>query len=165
MRLVRAQSLHEVVVNQMSIPLQTAAVTLVCPAESELARWTGDERSRGYLVIPDIDMLDGILRSPVMQAAREVTRVIIDGGAELDRFLVIVATLPESFRGEILFVRGDGSGHLSSRELKTTRTVRTISREDVEIYLRWHNLPARPRASYVPEAAPPRAGAVAAKHQ
>ncbi|HEX6178436.1 MAG TPA: hypothetical protein VF057_08745 [Thermoanaerobaculia bacterium] len=124
---------------------------MICPADSELSRWTGDARSSNYLIVPDIDMLEGMMRNPVVQAAGEVTRVVIDGGAELDRFLLLIATLPDSFAGDILFIRGDGSGHFSSRELKTKRTVRTISKEEVEIYLRWHNLPARPRSSYVAE--------------
>jgi hypothetical protein len=140
----------------MTAPRQNSGVvTLVCPAEAEAARWSEDARSHNYLVVSDIDTLEGMLRSPVMQAAGEVTRVIIDGGAELDRFLLLVATIPETFRGEILFVRQDGSGHLSSREVDNLRTVRTISREEVEIYLRWHNLPARPRGSYPSEPAVP----------
>ena len=126
-------------------------VTLVCPADSEMSRWANDGRSTQYLIVPDIDMLEGMLRNPVVQAAGEVTRVVIDGGAELDRFLLLVATLPDRFAGDILFIRADGSAHFSSRELKTKRTVRTIGKEDVEIYLRWHGLPARPRASYFAE--------------
>ena len=126
-----------------------AASTLVSPAFSELERWTEAERSGRCLVVQDADLLEGMLRSPVMQAAGEVVRVVIDGSIDLDRFLHLVATLPEGFNGEILFIRRDGSGHLSTRDLASLRTVKTISDVDVEVYLRWHNLPARPRSSYL----------------
>jgi hypothetical protein len=125
-----------------------AVVTLVCPASTELARWSDAEQAGRCLVIPDMDLLDSMLRSPVMQSTREIVRVVIDGGAELDRFLLLVATLPDGFHGELLYIRRDGSGHLSTRELQSLRTVKTIGESDVEIYLRWHGLPARPRSSY-----------------
>lgn len=134
-------------------PPANAVVTLVCPAQTELARWSAAESAGRFLLVPDVDVLDEMLRSPVMRAAGEVVRVIIDGGADLDRFLFLVATLPDSFRGELLYVRRDGSGHLSTRELQSLRTVRTISDADVEVYLRWHGLPARPRSSYPSEQA------------
>ena len=130
-----------------------AFVTLVCPDEYERARWSGAEQGGNFLLVDDINVLEQMLRSPVMQASGEVVRVIIDGGSDLDRFLLIVATLPDSFRGEILFIRRDGSGHLSTRELLTMRTVKTINQMEVEVYLRWHGLPARPRASYTSEPA------------
>ena len=135
-------------------PHAPVVVTLVCPAETEMARWSAEEGGRRFLLVPDVDVLDEMLRSPVMRAAGEVVRVIIDGGADLDRFLFLVATLPDSFRGELLYIRRDGSGHLSTREIQSLRTVRTISDADVEVYLRWHGLPARPRSSYPSEHAP-----------
>lgn len=130
-----------------------AVATLVSPGISELQRWAEAEKAGRCLLVQDVDLLDSMLRSPVMQATREVVRVIFDGSIDLDRFLLLVATLPDGFNGEILFIRRDGSGHLSTRELKAKRTVRTINDVDVEVYLRWHNLPARPRSSYVPAAA------------
>lgn len=135
----------------MTNPHPIGIVTLVCPAEMELARWSAAEGAGRFLVVRDIEVLDGMLRSPVMRASGEVVRVIVDGGADLDRFLVLVATLPDSFQGELLYIRRDGSGHISTRELKTVRTVRTISEVDVEVYLRWHGLPARSRTTYQPE--------------
>jgi hypothetical protein len=126
-----------------------AAATLVSPALSELERWAEAERSGRCLLVQDPDLLEGMLRSPVMQATGEIVRVVIDGSIDLDRFLHLVATLPDGFNGEILFIRRDGSGHLSTRDLASLRTVKTISDVDVEVYLRWHNLPARPRSSYL----------------
>jgi hypothetical protein len=123
-------------------------VTLVAPSASETERWAAAERKGRCLVITDLDLLESMLRSAVMQSTREIVRVVIDGGADLDRFLFLVATLPDTFHGEILFIRPDGTGHLSTRELVTRRTVRTISEVEVEVYLRWHNLPARSRDSY-----------------
>ena len=133
-----------------------AVATLVSPGISELERWTAAEKEGRCLLVHDIDLLDSMLRSPVMQATREIIRVVIDGSADLDRFLVLVATLPDGFNGEILYIRRDGSGHLSTRDLKSLRTVRTITDVDVEVYLRWHNLPARPRSSYAVEQLPDR---------
>ena len=125
--------------------------TLVSPAESELERWSTAERAGRCLVISDIELLESMLRSAVMQSTREIVRVVIDGGTDLDRFLYLVATLPDTFHGELLFIRNDGTAHLSTRELVHKRTVRTISDVELEVYLRWNGLPARPRASYVTE--------------
>jgi hypothetical protein len=66
----------------------------------------------------------------------------------------MISGLPDTFRGEILFINRDGSGYLSSWELKTVRTVKNLGATEVEIYLRWHGLPARPRTSYGQEKAP-----------
>jgi len=100
------------------------------------------------MVVPDSDMLESMLRSPIVRATGEIVRVIFDGSIDLDRYLLLIATLPDRFEGEILFIREDGSGYLSTRELKTTRTVKAINRMDVEVYLRWHKLPARSRETY-----------------
>lgn len=123
-------------------------VTLVAPADTELARWKAGAGAGQYDVIKSIDLLEDRLRSPIMQAAGDYVRVVIDGGATLDRFLYLVSALPESFRGEVLYIAGNGSGYLSTRELKTVRTVRTLSELDVEVFLRWHGMPARSRTSY-----------------
>lgn len=130
---------------------QESSVTLVTAADAELARWTAGEDAGRYMVVPDSDMLESMLRSPVVRATGEIVRVVFDGGIDLDRFLLLVATLPDRFDGEILFIRENGSGYLSTRELTTTRTVKAISEMDVEVYLRWHGLPARSRTSYQPD--------------
>lgn len=123
-------------------------VTLVAAAETELARWTAGAAKGQYTVVRDMELLETTLLSPVIQAAGEIARVIVDGGTTLDHFLRLASTLPETFLGEMLYIRRDGSGYLSTRELQTQRSVRTLTSPEVEVYLRWHGLPARPRASY-----------------
>jgi hypothetical protein len=123
-------------------------VTFVLPDESERARWSAGERAKGYTVVRDVDVLERTLNSPVLQAAGEIARVVIDGGTSMDRFLVLVSGLPATFAGEVLFISRDGAGYLSTRELQTMRTVKTLTSVEVEIYLRWHGLPAKPRGSY-----------------
>jgi hypothetical protein len=126
-------------------------VTLVSTAESELPRWSAGASKGEYTLVHDADLLERALFSPVIQASGEIARVVIDGGMTLDNFLRLASGLAETFRGEMLYIRRDGSGYLSSHELQTQRTVRTLTSPEVEVYLRWHGLPARPRASY-PEA-------------
>ena len=129
-------------------------VTLVAAAETELARWNAGAHDGQYMVVRDVELLERTLLSPVIQAAGEIARVIIDGGTSLDHFLRLASGLPDTFRGELLFIRRDGSGYLSTRELQTQRSVRTLSAPEVEVYLRWHSLPARSRTSYPAEPAP-----------
>jgi hypothetical protein len=123
-------------------------VTLVSAADTELARWNANARAGRYIVLETIDKLEDAVRSPRKQAGADPIRVVIDGGIDLDRFLMLVASVPDTFHGELLYIRRDGSGYLSTRELGTMRTVKTISEMDVEVYLRWNGLPARSRASY-----------------
>ena len=122
-------------------------VTLVLPAEAELARWASADRAQ-YTVVRDVDFLEQTLHGAIFQAAGDAARVVIDGGCTLDRFLILISSLPDTFRGELLYINRDGSGYLSSWELKTMRTVKNLGTTEVEIYLRWHGLPARPRTSY-----------------
>jgi hypothetical protein len=61
----------------------------------------------------------------------------------------------------MLFVNRDGSGYLSTRDIDVRRTVRSISSSEVEVYLRWLGLPARPRASYADIPALPAEGDIA----
>lgn len=127
------------------------SVTLVSAARSELSRWTAAGGTGRYTVLHDIDVLENMLRNPGSTQTGASVRVVIDGGIDLDRFLLLVATVPDNFQGELLYIRRDGSGYLSTRELKNMRTVKTINEMDVELYLRWHGLPARPRGTYSPE--------------
>ncbi len=129
-------------------------VTLVAAAETELARWNAGAHDGQYMVVRDIELLERTLLSPVIQAAGEIARVIVDGGTSLDHFLRLASGLPDTFRGELLFIRRDGSGYLSTRELQTKRSVRTLTTPEVEVYLRWHSLPARSRTSYPAESTP-----------
>ena len=126
-------------------------VTLVSAAESERPRWNASARGARYIVLDTIDLLEEAVRAPRAKTGADPIRVVIDGGIDLDRFLMLVATLPDTFNGELLYIRRDGSGYLSTRELGNLRTVKTISEVDVEVYLRWNNLPARSRTSYEPE--------------
>ena len=126
-------------------------VTLVSAAESELARWNASARGARYILLDTIELLEDAVRSPRKKADADPIRVVIDGGIDLDRFLMLVASVPETFQGELLYIRRDGSGYLSTRELGTLRTVKSISEMDVEVYLRWNGLPARSRTSYAPD--------------
>ena len=116
-----------------------------------MARWTAAGGTGRYTVLRDIDVLENMLRNPGGTQTGASVRVVIDGGIDLDRFLLLVATVPDNFQGELLYIRRDGSGYLSTRELKNMRTVKTISEMDVEVYLRWHGLPARRRETYPPQ--------------
>ena len=110
-------------------------------------------------MLRDINALEAMLRDPLSTHTGESVRVIIDGGIDLDRFLVLVSCMPDNFQGELLYIRRDGSGYLSTRELKNVRTVKAITEVDVEVYLRWHGLPARSRKTYEgqsPDARPDR---------
>ena len=125
-----------------------ATVTIVSPCAEELPRWSSARPDGSYTLVPDIDLLEDMLHSPFVGGLGEVARVVIDGQIDLDRFMLLAATLPDRFHGDLLFIRRDGSGYLSTRELKAVRTVKAISEMEVEVYLRWHGLPARPRGSY-----------------
>lgn len=125
-----------------------ATVTIISPCAEELPRWTSARTADRYTVVPDIDLLEEMLHSPMVGGLGEIERVVIDGQIDLDRFMLLTATLPDRFNGELLFIRPDGSGYLSTRELKSVRSVKAISEMEVEVYLRWHGLPARSRSSY-----------------
>lgn len=129
-------------------------ITIVSASDRELARWLDAERAGHCTVVSDIDLLEATLHSPVIQAAGEIARVIIDGGMSLERFLQLTTGLPETFRGELLYIREDGSGYVSTRELQTLRTVKTLAPPEVAVYLMWHGLPAKRQPLHVGHAGP-----------
>lgn len=129
-------------------------LTLVTPGSMELSRWVEHEAEQKFKLVHDLETLELLLHSPLVQAAGDVARVIIDGATDLDGFLRLSTSLPNAFLGEVLYIRRDGAGYLSTRELKTLRTVKNLSPAEVEVYLRWHGLPAMPRGSYPVEPRP-----------
>lgn len=125
-------------------------LVFVLPNNDERDRWIPGALAREFTIVRDIDVLEATLQSAVVEGGGDTVRVVVDGGALLDQFLVLVSTAPKTFIGEMLFVNRDGTGYLSTRDIDVKRTVRTISAAEVEVYLRWLGLPARPRASYAP---------------
>lgn len=136
-------------------PMSSRYLVFVLPDNAERDRWVPGALAREFTIVRDIDVLEATLRSAVVEGGGDTVRVVVDGGAMLDQFLVLVSTAPRTFIGEMLFVSRDGSGYLSTRDVDVKRTVRAISAAEVEVYLRWLGLPARPRASYAVAPPPP----------
>ena len=137
-----------------SLSMAAKHLVFVLPNNAERDRWVPGALARQFTIVRDVDVLEATLRSAVVEGGGDTVRVVVDGGAMLDQFLVLVSTAPRTFIGEMLFISRDGSGYLSTRDIDVKRTVRAIAAAEVEVYLRWLGLPARPRASY--SGVPPR---------
>ena len=75
-----------------------------------------------------------------IELARDVERVIIDRTGSATQYLDFLASLPQEFLGEVMFVRGDGSAYLSSVGRGGHRILYSLSENDVSFYLDTHNL-------------------------
>jgi hypothetical protein len=119
-------------------------------------RWnlTTASRSR-MIVVPNFRMLRAALDLGMNEAGQDIERVIIDGTIDSTAFLEMLATLPTGFRGDILYINGDGRAFLSATGRSDDRVLYTFQDADLQFYLEINHL--QPTLQLVP---PPRAMAV-----
>lgn len=70
----------------------------------------------------------------------DVERAIIDRSAKAEDFLDVLATMPQEFAGDVLFIRDDGSGFLSATGRGCDRVLYGLASHDVRFYLATHDL-------------------------
>lgn len=80
------------------------------------------------------------LRAAVNEARLDVARVIVDRTGDANGFLEMLATLPQDFVGDLLFIRDDGSGVLSATARGGDRVLYALTSHDVRFYLEAHEL-------------------------
>lgn len=80
-----------------------------------------------------------ILRSTIAasfdRGEQDVERVILDRSCSASDYLALLAELPGAFLGDVLLIRDDETGFLSSTGRGGDRIVYALSAEDVHFYL------------------------------
>ena len=66
---------------------------------------------------------------------QDVDRVVIDGTASATEYLEFLATLPNTFVGDVLYMRANGNSFLSSTGRGGDRVIYSLAPSDLEFYL------------------------------
>jgi hypothetical protein len=112
-------------------------ITLVARTAGMAARdWDFSNPMGSRIVFVDaLPFLSPAIDRGVTESGYDLERVIIDGTATATQFLELLATLPNTFLGDILFVGRDGRGFLSSAGRGDGRVLYSLSEHDLEFYL------------------------------
>jgi hypothetical protein len=123
-------------------------ITLVSqPSKPNSSRrdWNGTQDSDSRLVfVPSFTVLCYAIENAVGSLAQDVERVVIDRASTAAEFLELLATLPAEFNGDVLFIRADASGFLSSTGRGGDRVLYLLDVNDVDFYLETHTLVSAP---------------------
>lgn len=92
------------------------------------------------LFIDALSFLPHAIDRGVKELGQDVERVIIDRTGTAMQYLELLASLPNEFAGDVLFVRGDGDGFLSAIGRGGDRVLYAVTQEDVAFYLETHAL-------------------------
>lgn len=80
-----------------------------------------------------------LLRHALDHASQDVERLLIDETATPAEFLELLSTLPQTFVGDVLLMRGDTS-YLSSAGRADGRLLYALTAEDLQFYLETNGL-------------------------
>jgi hypothetical protein len=97
-------------------------------------------RSQRMAFVDSTNSLRFALGAALYDVGLDVERIIVDRAANAEEFLDLLATTPEEFRGDMLFVRDDGSGFLSATGRGGDRVLYALNGYDVRFYLETHDL-------------------------
>jgi hypothetical protein len=75
-------------------------------------------------------------------ARKDVDRIVIDGSASPVEFLEFLAGLPQTFVGDVLYMRAGGNSFLSSTGRGGDRVIYSLAPSDLEFYLQTNLLVA-----------------------
>jgi hypothetical protein len=102
-----------------------------------------DAASR-IIVVGSFTVLRYALDGSLSGVAQDVDRLIIDRTATPAQYLELLASLPEEFSGDVLYIRDDGAAFLSATGRGAGRMIYDLSPNDVHFYLQTHDLSAAP---------------------
>jgi hypothetical protein len=76
------------------------------------------------------------------QATENVDRILIDGTVSSTEYLQVLAALPQSFTGDVLYMRAGGNSFLSATGRGGDRLLYALMPSDLEFYLQTNRLVA-----------------------
>ena len=117
-------------------------ITLVTRAPGSPDRtWDLHPSAPSRIIFVDaFSVLQCALRNAVTEFAEDVERVVMDRASTATQYLDLLATLPQEFLGDVLFVRYDSSAFLSAVGRGGERVLYSLTGEDVRFYLETHHL-------------------------
>jgi len=107
--------------------------------------WNESKSGGSRLIFIDsLSFLPFALDRGINELGQDVDRLIIDRTGTAVQYLELIASLPHEFLGDVLFVRGDGAGFLSSLGRGGDRVLYSLGKYDIDFYLETHGLLTSP---------------------
>jgi hypothetical protein len=75
-----------------------------------------------------------------LELGQDIDRVIIDGTGTAAQYVELLASLPQEFLGDVLYIREEGDGFLSSVAYGGGRMMYSLRARDINFYLQTHGL-------------------------
>ena len=99
----------------------------------------GDAQSR-VIVVGSFTVLRYALEQSMSEMAHDVERLVVDRTATPAQYLELLASLPDEFVGDVLYIRDDESAFLSATGRGAGRMIYALSAHDLSFYLATHVL-------------------------
>jgi len=80
------------------------------------------------------------LEKAVTDVGLDIERVVVDRAGNAEDFLDLLAHVPAEFAGDVMFMRDNGTGYLSSMGRGGDRVLYALTARDVRFYLEAHDL-------------------------
>jgi hypothetical protein len=92
------------------------------------------------ITIESMTVLRFTLRHAVQDIDLDIERVILDRTFSPSEYLDVLASLPGEFSADVMLIRGDDSGYLSTVGRGGDRRIHALRAEDVRFYLETNQL-------------------------
>lgn len=113
-------------------------ITLLARAAASPARpWNVSGQAPNRMIFVDAFSM---LAFALDQSNQDVDRVLIDGTATAVEYLELLSSLPLSFLGDVLYMRGLGHSFLSTVGRGGDRILYSLSAVDLDFYLQTNQL-------------------------
>jgi len=115
----------------------TRRITLLARGHTTPDRdWQPQTNATTRLVtIESMTVLRYTLKHAVSDIDLDIERVVLDRSFSPAEYLDLLAALPPEFSADVLLIRGDDSGYLSSAGRGGNRTIYSLQAHDVRFYL------------------------------
>jgi hypothetical protein len=118
-------------------------ITLVTRPNNRHAEraWNFDGDAQGrVIVVGSFTVLRYALEQSMSEMAHDVERLVVDRTATASQFLELLASLPDEFVGDVLYIRDDEAGFLSAAGRGAGRMIYALSQHDLHFYFETHGL-------------------------
>ena len=123
--------------------METRRITLVTrPTTRHSERpWNfSNEAQSRVIVVGSFTVLRYALEGSMSEMAHDVERLVVDRTASPSQYLELLASLPDEFVGDVVYIRDDESAFLSAAGRGAGRVIYTLSQHDLSFYLATHDL-------------------------
>lgn len=104
-------------------------------------RWERSARAASRLILVNsFTMLRHAVSGSLSSFEADVERIVLDRSSSASDYLALLAEMPRDFNGDVLMIRDDETGFLSSMGRGGDRILYALSGDDIRFYLEAHGL-------------------------